>query len=84
MRSTNKDHIPERTRPGLTTRRRPRTTWLDNFRKWTGSRRQNYIDCRMTARCGGKLLTVHLRRRPYDRCGQGKGDAGLDIIIGAE
>jgi len=37
-------------------------------------RRENYIDCRMTAWCGGKLLTVHLRRRPYDRCGQGKGE----------
>jgi len=28
----------------------------------------------MTARCGGKLLPLHLRRRPYDRCGQGKGE----------
>jgi len=30
-----------------------------------GQAQQNYIDCRMTARCGGKCLTVHLRRRPY-------------------
>jgi len=47
--------------------------WITSGNGQAG-RRQNYIDFRMTARRGGKLFTVHLRRRPYDRCGQRKGE----------
>jgi len=41
--------------------------WITSGNGQAGHR-QNYIDCLMTAQCGGKLLAVHLRRRPYDRC----------------